>query len=309
MSDRALQIERAQNIWSSFVRSHEPVARAARIEPDPRLPFEQIGGLAGPKDEILTYACAVTNPDIYSKWGTFPPSGVLLIGAPGVGKRLLARALATHTDTSFVHVDVPRMVLDIVHTSGKVGELIQAWSQVLDEVPPLTIFFDELEFSQAHDLGGPRPDLPIGPIMDFLLELIDRSIASNSHLVVGSTGYPDTLRHAFARPGRLERVLEVTPSVPDDLIEALMIHARDAERRAGRPLFENVDWKRVVGESMGATTGDWVRILHAVLRRKASGDVSGPAAGPVATKDLVYEVSRFNQAQKRIRSSNGGNYL
>ena len=309
MSDRSLQIERAQNIWSSFVRSHEPLARAARIEADPQLPFEHIGGLAGPKDEILTYACAVTNPDIYSKWGTFPPSGVLLIGAPGVGKRLLARALATHTGTSFVHVDVPRMVLDIVHASGKVGDLIQAWTQVLEEVPPLTIFFDELEFSQAHDLGGPRPDLPLGPIMDFLLELIDRSIAPGTHLVVGSTGYPNTLRHAFARPGRLERVVEVTPSLPDDVVEALVIHAGDAERRAGRPLFEEVDWKRVVGESREATTGDWVRILHGVLRRKARCEVSGTESDLVGTKDLAYEVSRFNQAQKRIRLSNGGNYL
>ena len=112
--------------------------------------------LATAKDEILTYAYAATRPEIYENWGTFPPSGLLLIGAPGCGKHMLARALATHTETSFVRIGVPRLVLDMIHTSAKAGEFLQKWSQILEEISPLTIFFDELEFSQTHDLGGPR---------------------------------------------------------------------------------------------------------------------------------------------------------
>jgi SpoVK/Ycf46/Vps4 family AAA+-type ATPase len=147
--------------------------------------------------------------------------------------------------------------------------------------------------------------------MDFLLELIDRTIASHNHLVIGSTGYPDTIRHAFARPGRLERVVEVTPSFPDDIIEALAIHAKLAEERSGRPLFEEIDWKRVVRQSEEAGTGDWVRILHGVLRRKARCDVTATTteAPLVNTADLDAEVTRWNQAQRRIRFTNGGNYL
>jgi len=311
MDDRSIQIERAQNLWSSFARSVEPLARGARIVVDPEFDFDRIGGLASAKDEILTYACAATSPKVYSHWGTFPPSGVLLVGAPGCGKQLLAQALASHTGTAFVHVDVPRMVLDVIHSSGKVGELIQKWSQVLDEIPPLTVFFDELEFSQTHDLGGPRLDLPVGPIMDFLLELIDRTIASHNHLVVGSTGYPDTIRHAFARPGRMERVVEVTPSFPDDVIAALIIHADLAEERASRPLFDEIEWKQVVRQSEDAGTGDWIRILHGVLRRKARCEASAPEAETalVSTADLSAEVTRWNQAQRRIRFTNGGNYL
>ena len=173
----------------------------------------------------------------------------------------------------------------------------------------INLFFDELEFSQAHDLGGPRPDLPVGPIMDFLLELIDRTIACEGHLVVGSTGFPDTLRHGFAKPGRLERIVEVTPSYPDDVISALEIHAVDAEARAGRPLFDQVDWKRVVGQAQDGSTGDWVRLLHGVLRHKARVEASGESASPITTADLDGEVGRFSQAQRRIRVSRGGNYV
>jgi SpoVK/Ycf46/Vps4 family AAA+-type ATPase len=145
--------------------------------------------------------------------------------------------------------------------------------------------------------------------MDFRLELIDRTIACEGHLVVGSTGFPDTLRHAFARPGRLERIVEVTPTYPDDVIAALEIHAADAESRAGRPLFEDVDWKHVVGLSNEGATGDWVQLLHGVLRHKARLEASGEIAPPVVTADLEGEVGRFSQAQRRLRVTRGGNYV
>ena len=309
MVEKQIQIERAQNLWSSFARNVELIARASQLTGAPQLGFDRIGGLPVAKDEILTYACAATNPEVYSNWGTFPPSGLLLIGLPSTGKSLLAQALATQTSTSFLRVDVPRLALDVVHSGSKVSEIVQQWSQTLEEMPRLTVFFDELEFSQAHDLGGPRPDLPVGPIMDFLLELIDRTIACEGHLVVGSTGFPDTLRHAFARPGRLERSVEVTPSYPDDIIAALAIHAADAEARAGHPLFEKVDWKRVVGPAKEGSTGDWVRLLHGVLRHKARLEASGEAPSPVTTGDLDGEVGRFSQALRRIRVTGGGNYV
>jgi ATP-dependent 26S proteasome regulatory subunit len=309
MSDRPIQKERAQNLWSSFHRKVEPLARGARLVADPDLSVDQIGGLEQAKDEILTYACAATSPEVYSHWGTFPPSGVLLIGRPGVGKTLLAQALATRADTPFLTVDVPRMVLDVVHGGGKLGELIQHWSEVLEEMPPLTVYFNELEFSQAQEIGTRRVDLPIGPIMDFLLELVGRTIAAGKHLVVGATSHPDTLRRAFVAPGRFERIIEVTPVFPGDVIDALQIHARAAEKRSGRPLFDPIDWARVVGQTSEASTGDWVRILHAVLRRKARCEAAGESTKPVSTQELKDEVDRFRQAQKRIHTSSGGQYL
>jgi ATP-dependent 26S proteasome regulatory subunit len=308
MDDRSIRIERAQNLWSSFERKLDPLARSAQLTADPKLDFDRIGGLVGPKDEILTYACAATNPAVYSNWGTFPPSGILLIGRLGTGKNLLAQALATQTETSFVRVDVPRLVLDVIHAGGKVGELTQAWTQILDEMPPLTVYFDELEFSQAQEIGSRRQDLPIGPVMDFLLEIVDRTIAQE-HLVVGATSHPDTLRPAFVAPGRFERVVEVTPVLPGDVVEALRIHASDAEKRSGRPLFDEIAWAEVVGPTSEASTGDWVRILHAVLRRKARAEVAGDDVTPVTTADLKREVDRFMQTHHRFPASDGGNYV
>ncbi|MDP6978200.1 MAG: ATP-binding protein [Myxococcota bacterium] len=309
MNEDFVRTERAQNLWSSFLRSVDPMARGAKLTANPGFGFESIGGLAGPKDEVLTYACAATNPSTYANWGTFPPSGILLIGREGVGKSLLARALATHTETSFLEVEVPRLILDVVHAGGKVGELVQQWSHILEEMPPLTVYFDELEFSRAQAIGTQRTDLPVGPIMDFLLEIVDRTIANKQHLVVGATSTPDTLRPAFVAANRFERLVEVNPLFPDDMISAVQIHAEAAEKRAGKPLFDDVDWMAILGTARECAPGDCVRILHAVLRHKASESARGEDVARVSTQDLKEEVEQFKQAQRRIRTPEPGNYV
>jgi SpoVK/Ycf46/Vps4 family AAA+-type ATPase len=270
---------------------------------------EQIGGLAAAKEEVLTHACAATNPEVYAHWGTFPSSALLMIGREGVGKTLLAAALATRSGTPFLRVDVPRLVVEVVHRGGQVGELLEAWSQTLDEMPPTTVFFEELEFSRAEEIGSQRPDLPVGPIMDFLLDLVDRAIAVDGALVVGSTAHPDTLRTAFLTEGRFERVVEVTPVFPDDVVEALRIHQLEAEKRAGRSLFEAVDWHAVVSRYQGPSTGEWIRVLHAALRRKARCEAGGEDEGPVTTADLQAEVERLRAARNHLPRAGSGIYL
>jgi ATP-dependent 26S proteasome regulatory subunit len=285
------------------------VARATEIDPDPQLALSEIGGLAAAKEEILTYACAATDPAVYGRWGTYPPSGLLLIGRRGVGKRLLAKSLASLTRSAFIEVTIPRLVLEIIHEGGKVGDLVTGWSQALSEIPRSTILFNELEFSQAQEIGARRPDLPVGPVMDFLLDIIDRTVAAESHLVVGSTNHPDTLRQAFVEPGRFERVVEVKPLYPGDIVDALEIHAAASEKRAERTLFDSVDWKSVVERYREPAPGDWVRIMHAVLRRKARCEASGETSSNVTTQDLFDEVDRSRQANNQITIPHSGNYV
>jgi ATP-dependent 26S proteasome regulatory subunit len=309
MKDLEIHKERAQNIWSSFARKFGPVAQATFLEPMPSFDLDRIGGLASAKDEIQTYACAATDPEVYARWGTHPPSGLLLIGQDGVGKRLLARSLASLTQTSYLHVAIPRLVLEVIHRGGNVGELVTEWSNTLEEMPPLTVFFNELEFSQAEEIGSRRPDLPVGPVMDFLLDLMDRTIVFENVLVVGSTSYPSTLRHAFAQPGRLERVVEVTPIFPIDIIEALQMHAASAEKLAGRPLFREIDWNVVTAGFHHPIPGDWIHILHAVLRRKARHEAAGEDVAPVSSQDLIDEVERFKNASSRLAVPEPGTYV
>jgi ATP-dependent 26S proteasome regulatory subunit len=310
MDDSRIRQERAHNLWTSVQRKTPPLAAATTLDPDPQVGSEQIGGLAQAQEEVVTYACALTNPDLYESWGTFPPSGLLLIGHPGTGKSLLAAAMATRAGTPFLRVELPRLALEVVQHTGKSVELLDIWSHALQEMPSLTVFFHELEFSQAQAFGFSRPDLPIGPIMDFLLEFIERAIAIPHTLVVGSTTNPVTLRHAFLAPGRFERIVEVNPQFPEDIVAALEIHTRAAEKRAGRSLFDTIDWPEVVRQLQEPSIGDWIRLMHGVLRRKARRESTGEEVGLVTAEDLMAEIERFKKAQGRIaKPDSTGTYV
>ncbi len=310
MNDAEIQYERAQNIWNSVARKFPPLEKAASLIPNPEVGPEQIGGLDAAQEEVLTYACAMTEPDVYQGWGTYPPSGLLLIGPNGSGKTLLAQGLATRAGAAFLGLAIPRLALEIVHHGGQVVELLEAWSQALAEMPPTTVYFHELEFFQAEEIGGQRTDLPIGPIMDFLGELADRCVDTENILMVGSTSHPDTLRPAFVKPGRFERVVEVNPIYPDDVVAALRIHAAEAEKRAGRSLFGDVDWKDAVSRFREPTTGDWIQMMHGVLRRKARQQCGDHTIEVISTDDLLSEVELFRRTRRRLpRTGPAGTYL
>ena len=93
-------------------------------------------------------------------------------------------------------------MIEVIQRGSKVGELLSGWSETLAEMPRLTVFFNELEFSQAREIGARRTDLPVGPVMDLLLDLVDRTMAAPRVLVVGSTSHPETIRPAFVLPAR-----------------------------------------------------------------------------------------------------------
>ena len=141
-----------------------------------------------------------------------------------------------------------------------------------------------------------------------LEHLVDRTVACERALCIASTSYPDTLRPAFLSDSRFERVVEVNPVFPGDVVESLRIHSDEATKRAGRPLFEQVDWHEVVRPYPEHSIAEWVRILHGVLRRKARCEAAGESVTPVRTEDLVTEASRVQGTKKRL-SYGEGTYL
>lgn len=299
------ETKRAENLWDAFERKYAPISKSVRFVAAPELGFDQIGGLDAPKEEMLTYAYAATDPDAYARWGTFAPTALLLVGRPGCGKSMLAEAFSHHAEVPFIDVAVPRLVLQVLHASQMIPELLTAWGQVLEELPPTAVFFDELEFTQAEAMGGPRPDLPVGPVMDFLLEMVDRAVLAEGTLVLGSTSSPDSLRAPFLAPGRFERLVEVSVQIPDDVVAALRIHASQSEKRAGRPLFDSVAWDDVVRRYQEASIGEWVRLLHAVLRRKARLDAAEASTTNVTTEDMAEEVERAKRLTNRLPRATG----
>ncbi|MCP4007756.1 MAG: AAA family ATPase [bacterium] len=302
---KEVERQRAANLWEPFARKFPPIAKACHIWANPTIDFRNIGGLAEPKDEIQTYACAITDPEVYKRWGTAPPSGLLLIGPSGSGKTLLAEALAVRSQMPFLKVDVPRLMSLAVHAGSQVGALMTTWGETLQEMPRVTVLFEELDFAHGITAGRPRPDLPMAGIADFLIELIDMTISIEKTLTLASTSRPDGIARDFYAPGRFERVVSVQPIYPDDVIEALHLHAGYVESNAGRTLFENPDWPKVVEQNTDASIGEWVRMLHAVLRSKARREATGEESGLITTQNLLDEVDRTKIVQRGLPVSTG----
>lgn len=296
---------RAANLWEPFARKFAPISKASRFEAFASLDVDQIGGLEDAKEEVLTYACAATDRKIYERWGTVQPSGLLFLGPAGSGKTMLAEALATRTEMPYLELDVPKFVLQLLHAAGDASQLLAGWQEILGELPPITVCFSELDFQHELAEGPPRPGLPTGPIGDFLLELVDAVVRTESALLVGATSHPDTLSRTFLEPGRFERLVPVNPTFPGDVIEALEIHAGRAEALAQRAIFESVNWSEVVQGNPEASIGNWVRLLHASLRRKARSDAAEEGPGPVTTADLLREVEKLKKATTRLPRSVG----
>ena len=84
---------------------------------------------------------------------------------------------------------------------------------------------------------------------------------------------------------------------------------RRSGSRAGHTLFESVDWKSVVERFREPSTGDWIRIMHGVLRHKARCEASGETTTSVTTQDMFDEVDRFRQANNQIAIPHPGNYV
>ncbi|MFQ5699226.1 MAG: AAA family ATPase [Myxococcota bacterium] len=305
MSTTEIERKRASNLWESLGRKFPAIAKSAHLEPLPTRDLDGIGGLALPKDEILTHACAATDPEVYERWGTVLPAALLLIGPEASGKTLLAQALAVRTGTPFLRIEVPDLVHQLVHASGNVHDMLQAFVTTLSEMPRLTILFREIDLTNLRDAIALRPGLAIGPVMDFVIDLLDRTISVPTPLVVGSTSHADELARNFLEPGRFERVVEVNPLRPDDVVEALELHARDAEKRAGRTLFAEIEWGEAVRSTPEASIGAWVGLLRAVLRRKARCEVGHEDPGLVTAADLVEEIERFNRARSRLPRGSG----
>lgn len=310
MSDAEPQVDRLANLWTGLARKAPALARCSSFYASPNLPVERVAGLARARDEILTHAAAITSPEVYARWGTAPAVGLLLIGEPGTGKSTLARALATRLEAPLVEIDVPQLVLELLTRGAEVARLVDDWTGLFADFPRTLIHFDELDFERVHETGERKAGLPTGPIMDFLVRLVGQTAATRGIVLLGSTSYPDTVRPVFLSRRRFTRTLRVEPAFPEDHAAVLALHARLAEARAGRSLFEPIDWVELAGSRKGLSPGHWVEALHGALRCHARREAGGETPPPVPSQTILEEVDTLSESARTTRAQPAsGNYL
>ncbi len=237
-------------------------SRAKRFTKDmPKVTFKDVAGVEEAKEELQEIVDFLKNPKKYQKLGARTPKGVILIGPPGCGKTLLARAVAGEASVPFFSIAGSEFMEMLVGVgAARVRDLFAT----AKKNAPAIIFIDEIDAIGRARSFGPMPahDEREQTLNQILVEM-DGFQPHDQVIVIAATNRGDLLDPALLRPGRFDR--RITLDFPDfeGRKAILQIHAR------GKPFDESVRWDRVAKRTIGFSGADLENMLNEAAIRAA----------------------------------------
>lgn len=231
-----------------------------------RTTFADVAGIDEVEGELNDVVDFLKNPDAYRRMGAKMPRGVLLAGAPGTGKTLLARAVAGEAGVPFFSASASEFIEMIVGVgASRVRELFAE----ARKVAPSIIFIDEIDTIGRSRAGGSAMgghDEREQTLNQILTEM-DGFSGFEGVIVIAATNRADILDPALTRPGRFDRIVNVAPPDRRGREAILRIHTREI------PLSPEVDLAQVARTTPGMTGADLANLaneaaLLAVKRKK-----------------------------------------
>ncbi len=245
-------------------------SKAKRYDPErPSVTFADVAGQDEAKVELSEVVDFLKTPDKYRKLGARLPRGVLLVGPPGVGKTLMARAVAGEAHVAFFSISGSEFVEMFVGVgASRVRDLFKQ----AKDVAPAIVFVDELDaVGRARGTGGTGSNDEREQTLNQLLTEMDGFDATTNVIVIAATNRPDVLDSALLRPGRFDR--QVTLGYPDRAgREAILrIHTRDF------PLEADVDLPAIARSAAGFSGADLANLSNeaALLAARAGRTTVG----------------------------------
>ncbi len=232
-------------------------SQARRVDPEKiRVTFDDVAGIDEAKAELSEIVDFLRNPERYSSLGGRMPHGVLLSGAPGTGKTLLARAVAGEAHAAFFSISASEFIEAIVGVgASRVRDLFAK----AKEAAPAIIFIDELDAigrSRQGQVSVTGANDEREQTLDQILTEIDGFESSEAVIVLAATNRPDVLDPALLRAGRFDR--RVTVQAPDrkGRREILEVHTRSI------PLDDDVDLDALAASMPGMVGADIANLAN-----------------------------------------------
>ena len=201
-------------------------AQAMEVDASPDVTYDDIGGI---DDQIREVREAVEdpleNPEMFRDVGIDPPSGVLLHGPPGTGKTMLAKAVANHTDATFIKMAGSELVRKFI---GEGSRLVRDLFELAKEREPAVIFIDEIDAVASKRTDSKTSgDAEVQRTMMQLLNEMDGFDERGEIRIIAATNRFDMLDEAILRPGRFDRLIEVPNPNAEGRAHILDIHTRE----------------------------------------------------------------------------------
>lgn len=257
------QIQRGTSQAFSFGQS-----RARLISPESeqtKTTFKDVAGVKEAKEELREVVDFLKNPKKYLDIGAKIPKGVLLIGAPGTGKSLLAKAVAGEAGVPFFHMSASEFIEMFV---GVGASRVRDTFRMAKKAAPAIIFIDELDavgrIRGGSGFGGGHDERE--QTLNQLLVEMDGMETSDKVLIFSATNRPDVLDPALLRPGRFDR--RVILDLPDinDREEILKIHM------VNKPVVEDVAMRVIAERTPGFSGADLANLVNEAAILAARND-------------------------------------
>jgi proteasome regulatory subunit len=191
----------------------------------PNIQWSDVGGLQQQIRDIQeVIELPLKKPELFKKVGIQPPKGVLLYGEPGTGKTLLAKAVASATNSTFIEVVGSELVQKFI---GEGAKLVHEMFQLAKEKAPSIIFIDEIDAIAATRIEvGTSGEREVQRTFMQLLAEIDGFDNLENVKIIGCTNRKDILDPAVVRPGRLDRLIKVGLPTIEGRKEIFNIHTK-----------------------------------------------------------------------------------
>jgi len=265
------------------MRDIQPSALREVFVEIPNVKWEDVGGLENVKMELKeAVELPLKNPEKFTKMGIRPVRGILLVGLPGTGKTLLAKAVATESEANFISVKGPEFLSKWVGESEKaVRELFRKARMAA----PCIIFIDEIDAVAGLRGGYDEGTHVTERVVNSLLTELDGLQNLKNVVVLAATNRPDMLDSALLRPGRFDKIIQLPAPDESMRLEIFKIHTK------GMPLAKDVDIKVLAKKTEGYTGAD----IEGVCRE------AGMAAIRSNSEDV--KMSHFSDALSQVRPS------
>ena len=233
--------------------------RAVNVNVD----FSKVAGLKEEKEDLEEVVDFLKSPGKYAKLGARIPKGILLVGRPGTGKTLLAKAVAGEAGVPFFSISGSDFVEMFVGVgASRVRDLFNEAKRNA----PCIVFIDEIDAvarQRGSGLGGSHDERE--QTLNQLLVEMDGFGLYSGIIVLAATNRPDILDPAILRPGRFDRKITVSPPDVKGREEILKVHAKD------KPMSDDVDLVEIAKTTSGFTGADLENLLNeaAILAAKS----------------------------------------
>jgi len=219
-----------------------------------KITFKDVAGLQEVKQEIEEVVDFLKDPAKFHKLGARIPRGILLVGAPGTGKTLLAKAVANEANVPFYFVSGSEFVEMFV---GVGANRVRDTFELAKQTAPSIVFVDEIDAVGRHrgaGLGGGHDERE--QTLNQILVEMDGFDTEDAVIVLAATNRPDILDPALLRPGRFDRRIILDEPSLNDREEILKIHLQ------GKPVAKNIQLRVVSERTSGFSGADLANLVN-----------------------------------------------